>query len=157
MRGLIIILALGILPWAVVGVDAANAQTTGASDNPSAFLAAPADGVDFYLKSETAARLLDEKKWPDAEALLLELTRAYPFNSAYATNQSNWGRLGMALRQQGKHAAAIEAYKKVIERQGDDESSHAEDIRAIVDGGFARRGSHPRASATEPMSRKSTP
>ncbi|HEX5715060.1 MAG TPA: tetratricopeptide repeat protein [Thermoanaerobaculia bacterium] len=111
-------LTLVILPWAVAGVDAANAQTTGASDNPSAYLAAPADGVDFYLKSETAARLLDEKKWPEAEALLLELTRAYPLSSAWATNHSNWGRLGMALRQQGKHAAAIEAYKKVIERQG---------------------------------------
>jgi tetratricopeptide (TPR) repeat protein len=111
-------LALGILPWAVAGADAANAQTTGASDNPSAFLAAPADGVDFYLKTETAARLLDEKKWPEAEALLLELTRAYPFSSAYAPNYSNWGRLGMALRQQAKHAAAIEAYKKVIELQG---------------------------------------
>jgi hypothetical protein len=92
IRGLIITLALGILPWAVAGIDAANAQTTGASDNPSAFLAAPSDGVDFYLKTETAARLLDEKKWPEAEALLLELTRAYPFSSAYATNHSNWGR-----------------------------------------------------------------
>jgi tetratricopeptide (TPR) repeat protein len=107
-----LVLALGILPWA------AAAQTTGASDNPAAFLAAPADGVDFYLKTETAARLLEEKKWPEAEALLLELTRAYPFSSASAPNHSNWGRLGMALRQQGKHAAAIEAYKKVIERQG---------------------------------------
>lgn len=109
-------LTLGILPW--TGAGAANAQTTGASADPSAFLAAPADGVDFYRKTETAARLLDEKKWPEAEALLLELTRAYPFSSAYAPNYSNWGRLGMALRQQGKHAAAIEAYKKVIERQG---------------------------------------
>lgn len=106
-------LALGILPWAVT-----DAQTTGASENPSAFLAAPADGVDFYLKTETAVRLLDEKKWAEAEAILLELTRAYPFSSAYAPNQSNWGRLGMALRQQGKHAPAIEAYKKVIELQG---------------------------------------
>lgn len=119
-RALILVLglALGILPWAVAGAGAANAQTTGASDHPSAFLAAPADGVDFYLKTETAARLLDEEKWPEAEALLLELTRAYPFSSAYTPNRSNWGRLGMALWQQAKHAAAIEAYKKVIELQG---------------------------------------
>jgi tetratricopeptide (TPR) repeat protein len=105
-------LALGILSWAVAGLDAASAQTTGASNQPSAFLAAPADGVDFYLKTETAARLVEEEKWPEAEALLLELTRAYPFSSAYAPNRSNWGRLGMVLQQQGKHAAAIEACKK---------------------------------------------
>ena len=111
-------LALGILPWPVAGIDAANAQTTGARQNPSVFLAAPADGVDFYRKTEAAVRLLEEKKWPEAEALLLELTRAYPVSSGYSPNHSNWGRLGMALWQQGKHAAAIEAYRKVIELQG---------------------------------------
>ena len=113
-----LILALGLLPWAGAGVDAVHAQTADAREQPSAFLAAPADGVDFYRKTETAARLIEEKKWPEAEALLLELTRAYPFSSAYAPNRSNWGRLGMVLRQQGKHAAAIEACKKVIELQG---------------------------------------
>jgi hypothetical protein len=48
-------LALGSLAWAVAGVDTANAQTTGASDHPSAFLAAPADGVDFYRKNVYSA------------------------------------------------------------------------------------------------------
>src|SRR5919106_373232 len=73
-----LILALGLLPWAGAGVDAVHAQTADAREQPSAFLAAPADGVDFYRKTETAARLIEEKKWPEAEALLLELTRAYP-------------------------------------------------------------------------------
>jgi tetratricopeptide (TPR) repeat protein len=111
-------LALGILAWAVVGVGAAGAQTTGATDQPSAFLVAPADGVDYYLTSQRAARLLDEKKWAEAEALLLELTRAYPFGSAWASGYSTWGRLALALRQQGKHAAALEAYRRVLELQG---------------------------------------
>ncbi len=75
-------------------------------------LGAPADGVDHYLKLEQANRLIEEKKWAEAETILKELSSAYPVHGAI------WGQLGITLRRQNKHAEAIGAYEKVIEIQG---------------------------------------
>jgi hypothetical protein len=94
------------------------AQTTAKTGRPETFLAAPADGVAYYGGTQRAARLIEDHKWADAEVLLDELTRAFPLDSAYTLLTSNWGRLATARRQQGKHAAAIRAYEKVIELQG---------------------------------------
>jgi len=95
-----------------------QAQTTGNTDRPQAYLAAPADPVDYYRKLLRAEDLLAQQKWGDAETLLREVTSAYPLATAAAPNHSPWGELGMALQKQGKHAQAIRAYDRVIALQG---------------------------------------
>jgi tetratricopeptide (TPR) repeat protein len=77
-----------------------------------ALLGVPADSVDHYRKLERANRLVEEKKWPEAEAIFKELSSAYPIHGA------SWGQLGITLRSQNKHAEAIRPYEKVMEIQG---------------------------------------
>lgn len=77
-----------------------------------ALLVAPADGVAHYRKLERANQLIEEKKWPEAEEILKELSASFPAHGAI------WGQLGITLRRQNKHAEAIRAYEKVMEIQG---------------------------------------
>ncbi len=95
-----------------------QAQTTGNTDRPEAYLAAPPDPVEYYRKTLEAERLLGQQKWAEAETLLRDVTSTYPLATAPAPNHSPWGELGMALQKQGKYADAIRAYRTVIELQG---------------------------------------
>jgi tetratricopeptide repeat protein len=96
----------------------AGAQTSGRTEDPMVLLATPPDAESYYAASAEAKRLIDEKGWAEAETLLRRLTTDYPLDTAFAARHSNWGRLAQALREQGKCAEAIEAYRKVIELQG---------------------------------------
>jgi tetratricopeptide (TPR) repeat protein len=96
----------------------AQAQTTGNTDRPQAYLAVPADPIDYYRKLLRAEDLLAQQKWGEAETLLREVISAYPLATAAAPNHSPWGELGMTLQKQGKHAEAIRAYDRVIALQG---------------------------------------
>lgn len=94
------------------------AQTS--ADVPSAakLLAGPSAPIAHYSEAEKALRLIDAKQWAEAEVVLRQIASEYPFGTASTVQRSTWGRLGIALRQQGKHREAIEAYRKVIELQG---------------------------------------
>jgi hypothetical protein len=95
-----------------------HAQTTSHVDDPGALLVAPESGVIYFRRSQRAAQLVADGRWAEAEALLLELTRAYPWDTGVAPQASNWGRLATALQRQDKHAEAIHAFQKVIKLQG---------------------------------------
>jgi tetratricopeptide (TPR) repeat protein len=107
-------LKIAFLALLLMESNDAGGQTTGRTDHPERWMAAPADPLSYYRRSNDAVRLLGEQKNPEAEVLLAALVAEYPLNGA------NWGRLALAQRRQGKHAAAIEAYKKVMELQGPD-------------------------------------
>ena len=87
-------------------------QTTGRADDLQAYLAAPLNGPAFYRSSEQARTAIEQERWADAEHILIPLVREYPLLG------TNWGRLGLALQQQGKHLQAVEAYERVLAIQG---------------------------------------
>ena len=93
-------------------------RVSDAGCKPRAFLAAPRDGVAYHRGTQQAQRLIEQMKWAEAEELLKQLVRQYPFDTGTSARTSNWGRLGQALREQKKHREAIQAYEKVIELQG---------------------------------------
>src|SRR5688572_4572910 len=119
MRHLTHLAVLAVVALAALALaDPAEAAEAPAENDPLAWLAAPADPLDYHRRSERASQLVGEQKWAEAEALLRELVREYPFDSSSHFVGSSWGRLAFALRKQGKHRESIAAYERVLELQG---------------------------------------
>lgn len=91
----------------------ADAQTFDPlTQSPMTLMAVPADGVGYYRDKQRVVELLGQRRWADAEQVLVRLTTEYPRDGM------NWRRLGLVREQLGKSRESAEAYERAGERIG---------------------------------------
>ena len=80
-----------VIAAGIAASSPAAAQTNASVPDPAQLLIQVPDPVDHHHRGEEARRLIEAKRWAEAEVVLRRMTSAYPFGTASAVHRSTWG------------------------------------------------------------------